>query len=48
MVNSVERSSSDNRKNIKNMKNIMIYNKEPKKQEIKEDIHITINVFLFD
>ena len=31
---------------IKNMKNVMIYNKEHKKQEIKEDIHITINVFL--
>ena len=33
---------------IKNMKNVMIYNKEPKKQEIKEDIHITINIFLSD
>ena len=31
---------------IKNMTNIMIYNKEHKTQEIKEDIHITINVFL--
>ena len=33
---------------IKNMKNVMIYNKKSKKQEIKEDIHITINVFLSD
>lgn len=33
---------------VKNMKNIMIYNKEAKKQEIKEDIHITINIFLSD
>lgn len=31
---------------IKNMKNVMIYNTEPEKQEINEDIHITINVFL--
>ncbi|RAP45900.1 MAG: integrase, partial [Methanosphaera sp. rholeuAM74] len=33
---------------VKNMKNIMIYTKEPKTHEIKEDIHITINVFLSD
>lgn len=33
---------------VKNMKNVMIYNKEPEKQEIIEDIHITINVFLSD
>ena len=31
---------------IKNMKHVMIYNEEPQKQEIKEDIQITINVFL--
>ncbi|MBR0472332.1 MAG: integrase [Methanosphaera sp.] len=31
---------------VKNMKNVMIYDDEPEMQEIKEDIHITINVFL--
>lgn len=33
---------------IKNMGNVMIYNKVPEMQEIHEDIHITINIFLSD
>lgn len=33
---------------IKNMDNVMIYNKVPEMQEIHEDIHITINIFLSD
>ncbi|MBE6486633.1 MAG: integrase [Methanosphaera stadtmanae] len=33
---------------VKNMKNVMIYNNESAEQEIKEEIFITINVFLSD
>lgn len=32
----------------KNMKHVMIYTKPEKTEEIKEDIYITINVFLSD
>ena len=33
---------------VKSMKNILIYDEVPSKPEIKEDIHITINIFLAD
>ena len=33
---------------VKNMKNVMIYYDDEKISEVKEDIYITINVFLSD